>query len=284
MALNIGYTFKESLMGFKRTRLMSSVSIGTMALLLLLLGAFLLLTVNVQKGVRYVRKRVKIEAFLKDSVERRQALELKAGIMRLEGVQEVVYISKDQALEEFKADRSLLEAVETNPLPASLRIRLKPGYKTARKVEAVVEKLKVLPGIEEVVSGQQWVKKLDRIILALSVVDLGMGVIIGLVSVFIISNTIKLTLYARKEAIEIMKLVGATDGFISRPFVLEGMIQGGLGGAAAACLLYGGYRVVQMRLPAVIFLPCGWLLALILFGVIMAGVASLMSARKFLQA
>lgn len=284
MALNLDYTLREAVMGFKRTKLLSSISIGTISLLLLLLGGFLSLTVNVQRVIDYVRRRVEIEVFLEDSVIRRQALDLKARIMRLEGVRAVTYISKEQALKEFKADLELLEAVETNPLPASLRIRLKPGYKTASRVETIVGQIEGLPGVEEVVFGGQWLRKLDWIVFILSGLDLGIGIIISLVSIFVISNTIRLTLYARRESIEIMKLVGATEEFISRPFMLEGMVQGILGGVVAAALLYAAYRLVQIRVPAVVFLPWTWVLALVLFGGVLAALASQWAAKKFLQA
>ena len=156
----------------------------------------------------------------------------------------VRYVSREQALERFRLelgdDAELLDALHENPLPASFELSLSPEGQSADRVKALTAMIEGYPGVEEVVAQIAWVQRLDRIAQAFSMVTLVIGLIVLISSVFVISNTVRLTVEERADQIEIMKLVGATNAFIRTPFVLTGGLQGFVAGLIAMVVLRDG--------------------------------------------
>lgn len=284
--MGLGYAFKEAVLGFHRTRGMSLVSVATIAVSLLVFGVFLLVALNLYDLVRKVKARVEIEVYLSDQVDQKEALGLKGKIETLEGVKEVVYVSKDLAASEFRQafGEGLLDAVSQNPLPASLRVKLEDGFRTSGKIARIVTQIENNRGIEEIQYGREWVERLDHLIRIFAAIVLLIGLVIGLASVFVISNSVNLTILARRESIEIMRLVGATDGFIRFPFLLEGIIGGTLGGLIAATILYFAYHWATLRFPHLILtsadLPA---VSMVPLGAILGGIGSRVSIRRVLK-
>ena len=266
MRIHVSYTLKEALRGLKQTTRMVVLSITTMSLSMLIFGIFLLTTLNVHHAVRRLQEKVEIEIFLTDSISPEERAELTATLRQLEQVQETIFISKEAALRETNIDTAYINAVGTNPLPASIRVRLREGYRSASDIEDILERIENAGGIEEIASGRQWAHQLDRYIFILFCVTAVIGIIFGLASILVNANTIQLSIFSRRDTITVMQLVGASDGLIRGPFIFEGILQGLTAGVVAIAGLAGLSWGFRQHLP--------WLLSigpLPLTGFIIAG-------------
>jgi cell division transport system permease protein len=283
--VNLGYAIVEAFRSMRRIPLMTTVAVGTIALSLMVFGLFLVVTYNVREALREVSARVDVEAFLDEGTDGEDLLRLRAEIAMIPGVESVRYISKDQARERFASQYgdTLLALLSENPLPASLLISLVEDQRSGRGAELVADRIAPMVGIEEVVWGRSWADRLDRLILALTALSLLIGLVVSLASVFVISNTVKLTVWARRDAIEIMKLVGATDGFVKLPFFIEGAVQGAAGSGFALLILFGIYGYVLPSLEGLVFLSSGVSAAILIMGAVLGGIGSQVSIKQFLE-
>lgn len=284
--MRLNYYWREALAGLKRAKLMTFLSVSTITAALFILGSFLLVTFNFQKAIDQVKGKFEIQAFLRDNVVSSQALVVGSRIRDIDGVAETEYISKQEALKQFRqelADKAdLLNAIETNPLPQSFKIKVKPEYRTPDAITVIAEKVRQIAGVEDVEYGKAWLGRLYRVVRLLIVIDFSLMVIVGLAAIMVVFNTIQLTLYARRQAIEIMKLVGADGAHIRRPFLLEGMLQGLAGSLAGLTLLYFAYRLLSSYFDMFGFFTGQQLLALLAFGVCLGGLGSFIAVQKFL--
>jgi len=308
LALNLRFALKEAFLNFRRTKALNLVSIGMIASSLFLLGVFLLTTVNLQEMIRKFEERVKISVFLRDGLNKERREALKKKISLLVGVKEVIYISKEEALQIFSEDlrdwAELLGSLETNPLPASFQIILKEEFKSPEKMAQLVKQISSLEGVEDIEYGERWITPINRWIRIILLADFFLLVMACLSSILVVSHTIRLTIAARRETIGVMKLVGARDGFIRRPFLIEGLFQGLSGSTLAALLLYLCYRFIlfeasqlfslegetekklllfQNRGLSIQFLPNQWIIWFILGGAILGLVGSGWAIRGFLK-
>ena len=253
---------------------------------LFILGLFLLITFNLYGAVEQLRTRVEIEIYLKDKATAKQVSLLKKTVATMPEVQEVRYVSKEMAAEEFRDafGENLLEAIPENPLPASLRIRLTEVHRSSEGAERIARTVRGKTIVEEVVYGKTWVQQLDRLVLIFFAADLVVGIAIASATLLVIANTIKLTVLARRESIEIMKLVGATDAFIRRPFFFEGLFQGFFGGLFAGIAIYLLHRIALLTLPHLVLIdglvPA---LSLVAVGTLLGAVGSRKSLRRVLN-
>lgn len=286
------YFFKEGLVSIRKNRVMSVASVSTVAAALFIFGIFMLLVVNVNKIVNTVESEIEIKAFLKEDVTTIQKQQIEKDIKEIEEVKEVKFESQEEALEKFKADlgekADLANGLELeNPLPASFIIKVN----TPENVAAVSAKLRNYPEVDKVNDGQEMVETIIKVTGFIKATSILLMVILGVIAISLISNTIKLTVFARKKEIGIMKYIGATDWFIRWPFVIEGMLMGLLGAIISIIILGLGYsygaNVVsgsQMFFSLVpsseIIFTLGWQFSLI--GVLIGGIGSILSIRKFL--
>ncbi len=238
--MQIGYIIREGFSGFKRAKLSMFAAVLTICISLLLLSTFTLLAVNANRVVESLREKVEMEAFLADFLNPAETNALRDSLTVLEGVREVRYVSKEEAAEIFKAEfgEDIKRVLDFNPLPASIKIHLKDGYKTAHKAEEIAERIRTMRGVEDVIYRKTLLEMLDRRATTLMWIVLGIGVFITISSVFLVANTIRLAIYAKRKIVQTMKLIGATKSFIRLPFLMEGLMQGFLGGGLAAGLLY----------------------------------------------
>lgn len=280
------YALAEALRGMGKNRLMSLLSLGVVGLSLFILGLFLLVTGNVFRAIQLAEERVEIAAYLTEDLSESEILKLKERVQAIQGVEEVEYVSRERALawlrQELKREPELLEALETNPLPPSLEVRVVQELRNPSALSRMAHKIALLKGVEEVDYGKEWVERLARFAQLLVGIDLLLGVIFSLASVFLVSNTIKLTVFARREQIEIMSLVGAADRFIRAPFLLEGFLHGLVGGGIASLCLYALYGLLSVRVEGLLFLSKEVFVGLITFGAVLGYLGSLFSVRRFL--
>lgn len=284
--------FGESLASIKKNKIMSVASISTVAAALFIFGVFMLLVVNVNKIVATVESEIEIKAFLKEDITTIQKQKIEKDIKAIDGIREVAFESQEEALEKFKANlgdkADLANGLELeNPLPASFIIKVnKP-----EDVAAVSSRLKSYPEVEKVNDGQQMVETIIKVTGFIKATSMLLMAILGIISISLISNTIKLTVFARKKEIGIMKYIGATDWFIRWPFVIEGMLMGFIGALISILILglgysYGANIVSQSQMifslvpPKEIIFTLGWQFSLI--GVLIGGIGSILSIRKFL--
>jgi cell division transport system permease protein len=246
--MSLSYLLAESVSGFKRTKLSSVVSIMTICIALLLLGVFMVVTTNAARFVDALRSKVELEAFLREPMSPMELDSLRTAVRAVNGVASVTYVSKEDAARIFKEDfgEDVLDVLTFNPLPPSLRISLVPGAITAAGTRAVNDRVAALAGVDTVIYRRALIELIDRRAEQFNSVTLGLGLLIGLSAILLVSNTIRLAIYAKRKLIRTMELVGATWSFIRLPFLLEGVLQGILGGAVAAGILY---LVIDRLLP-----------------------------------
>ncbi|NLM42747.1 MAG: ABC transporter permease [Clostridiales bacterium] len=290
------YFIKQSIKSIWRNKIMSLASIGSVMSALLVIGIFLILVLNVDYMAGKLESQVEIKVHLIDGLSENIIKDIKQEIESLEGVKETVFVSKDQALKEFSESLGensyLLEGLEgDNPLSDSFVVTLEDPRLAPQMTLAI----KAMSNIENVVYGKEVLEKLLDITYFLRIGSLVIVGILFLISIFIISNTIKITVFARRREIGIMKYIGATDWFVRGPFFFEGVILGFFGSIISIGLLAAGYyflaRYIEQQmfgLLVVSLMPFNEVLntliiALLIFGVIIGSLGSMISIRKFLR-
>lgn len=238
--MQIGYLLKEGFSGFRRAKLSMTAAIITITISLLLLSSFTIILINANTVIETLRAKVEMEAFLNDNLSRDASDRIRAQIGTLEGVEQVKYVSKEEAARIFKEEfgEDIHRVLDFNPLPASLKIFLKEGYRTADRAQRVYDVVKEIKGVEDVIYRKALLELLDQRAQTFLLISLAIGLFITISSIFLVANTIRLAIYAKRKIIQTMKLIGATRMFIRIPFMLEGLIQGFIGGICAAGIVF----------------------------------------------
>ncbi len=283
----LGFTFREGFLNIRRAPLLSLTSVAVMGLSLFVLGIFLLITVNLRAAIQAVQRQVEMQVFVNEEIRDAELKTLDSFLREHPGVAGVRYLTRDEALSEFRRELSereyLLEALETNPLPDTFEITLFDDWKSTDRIDRMAAEIGGMAGVDEVKYGKEWVGRLNRIIVVLVLVDLFLGIVVALSSLVVVANTVKLTLIARREMIELMKMVGATIGVIRRPFVIEGVLKGGMAAVLAAALLAGLTAFLGSRVPEVVGLSVPMILGFLAFGMFLGGLGSVVSLQGFLR-
>jgi cell division transport system permease protein len=239
---------RTALRGIASSPVTSGVSVVTIGVTLVLVGAFALLLRNMEELLDQFGDDLIVTAYLESEVSGDALLALENRVREIPGVEDVEAVSQDEALERFRASvggaSSLLDGLEVNPLPASLEIALEEDRRSAEGMAAVAEAIEGLAGVESLSSGRDWVEGYLRAVSLVRGVSLGLGIILALATLLIVANTIRLGIYARRDELEILSLVGASRPFVQTPFLLEGVLQGAVGGAIALGLLYALFQLV----------------------------------------
>ncbi|MEE8283225.1 MAG: permease-like cell division protein FtsX [candidate division NC10 bacterium] len=288
----------ETFLNFRRGGWGVIASIGAIAIAFLVTGIFLLLTLNLSTVVARWAEDFQVVVFLDDTITKKQRTLVQKRLDGEMAVRDVTYLSKKEALADFRrkirGQESLLEGLKTNPLPASFQLRIREQYQTADALGLLAASLKRMEGIEDVLYGQEWVERLTSLIEVMKILGIVIGGVLGVASLFIVANTIRMAVYARAQEIEIMRLVGATRAYIQIPLILEGTLQGGLGAALALGLLYALFRGTLWQLGTAAsmifagteltqFLEAEYRMAMVGLGALLGGVGSLVAVRRFLK-
>ncbi len=246
------YLLGEAVDNIRANRTTTIIALVTATFTMLGMGVFLLLYLNVQGALGSLREEIKVLVYLRDTASPQAIADLRARVSREPAVAAVEFVSREQALASFRAqfpsEDRLLNGLGENPFPASFVIRVSPGHRSSGSVEALVQKLKAMPDVEEVQYSRDWIENLAAALRYLEILGWGVGAVLAASMVTILANTIRLTLYARREEIEILKLIGATSGFIKTPFVLEGALLGGMGAACSLLLLRGVFEAAEAKI------------------------------------
>lgn len=237
---------REALLGIKRAPLLSALSVTTIAFSLFAFGLFGLVALNIHETLQRVEEHVEIRAFIADGTPIEASSTMLADVQAFPEVQNAALVSPEQALERARQELGEFSDVfEAGILPASVDVKLKPGFRDPTSVRAVAARLQSYQFVDDVRFGEDWVEKLYRLRTIAGVAGLGLGITFAAVAMIIIGATIRMTVLARGSEIEIMRLVGATDAFIRRPFLIEGAIKGVLGGGGALLLSYFAFRAIS---------------------------------------
>ena len=278
---------REVLLSFRRSPVLSLLAITTIAFALFVLGLFGLVALNLRQTLAVVEERVEIVMYLTRGTPIEIVTVAIGDIQSFPEVESVTYVSQNEALQ--RAQQELVEFqgafqdLQTNPLPASLEIGLKPGFRTSEYVGAVAERLEGFRFAADVRFGREWIEKLDKLRNIAAVVGLVVGAGFMAAAVIIIGTTIRMTVLARKNEIQIMRLVGATDGFVRRPFLLDGALKGAAGGAFAVVLNYTAYLAVSRTLFEASFFTAQQVALFVLFGTVMGLASSAVSVGHHLS-
>lgn len=291
----VKYYIVDALKSLKRNRTVSFASVATVAATLFILGVFLLIVFNVNAGVQELGSKLQVKIYLKDDATIADKSAIDKTLNNVQGVSEIKFENKSDALEKVKKQfgedsKSLVQGLEkSNPFPNAYVVRVeKPEL-----VNNVVKAAQGLKGIEKIKDVREIVDKIINITNTLKIIGLALFVILISVSLFLIGNTIKLTLYSRKKEIGIMKFVGATDWFIRWPFIIEGMILGISGAMISTGVLYYAYRILFRKYATVLsgvgfnlinphFILSTTLWQFMLGGLVIGALGSILSIRKFL--
>ena len=289
----IEYYIREVFISLRRNNWMSVASIGTVAVSLFIFGMFLMMVMNMNKLAENMESQVQINVYLLDKVDREQARDIEKDLKEIEGVESVGFVTKDEAMERFKDrlgdQKTLLDALdETNPLPDSFEVTVtNPDL-----VKSAAEKMEKLDGVECAKYGQDVMEHLFEITRLLRIFGFTLMLVLAFATLFIISNTIRLTVFARRKEIAIMKYVGATDWFIRWPFVMEGMVLGLFGSIIAAMVLRTAYTAMAEKVyETLAFFPLipeqpfltYITIVVVISGMVVGAIGSAVSIKKFIK-
>ncbi|MBW2200142.1 MAG: ABC transporter permease [Deltaproteobacteria bacterium] len=243
--------YKKAIQDILANRLLNSISIITIALSILIVSAFTLFFINASDIMNAWKQGIRIMAYLQPNASEGNLPDLKKKILGLYGVQDVRFISKQEALEQLKnqmkRQSSLLENLKENPLPDAFEVRMIASSHQVEKIEFLATQIESLPFIEDVEYGQAWLGRFNNIFNLFRLTGYAIGGLFLMAALFIVANTIRLVFYSRREEVEIMRLVGATDRFIKAPFYMEGLILGASGGILGLGALFVAFMVISLN-------------------------------------
>ena len=287
------YFIKEVYTSFKRNIWMTLASIFTVVLSLFILGFFSIVILNLNKMADTLESQVQISVYLKDDLSQEEIDETKETLSKIEGLQDIKFTTREEAMENFKErlgdQQFLLYALDdTNPLPDSFSLTVT----SPQQVKTIADTAAALDSVESTSYSQDIINHLFNLTHLIRLIGIALIILLTGAAIFIISNTIRLTVFARRKEIAIMKYVGATDWFIRWPFLLEGICLGFIGGGLATIFLYIIYnQVTQEIYEAMAFFPLipqhpfiDYIsLAILVAGIIIGALGSTISLKRFLK-
>jgi len=287
--------FKRAIEDILKNQFLNLVTIITISLSILIVSAFILFFINTSEIIHSWQKGLRIMAYLKPKLRDTDVRKLESTIQALDGVQELRFISKTEAFNQLKSQMerqsSLFENLMENPLPDSFEIRMVASADSWQMIEALASRIEALENVDEVEYGQRWLGQFSQIITLFRLAGYAMGGLFFLATVFIVANTIRLVIYSRREEVEIMRLVGATDEFIKIPFYIEGLIQGALGSIMGLMVLFVAFFFVSSNVEIgfftglfrLQFLPPQIICAVILSSMVVGWLGCFISLKQFLN-
>ena len=287
--------FKRALEDVFTNKFLTLVTIATISLSILIVSSFMLVFINANDVVNLWKQGIRMMVYLKPETTQEQIAELKVAIEAMPGIQRVQFISKDQALaqlrEQMKRQSALFDNLTQNPLPDAFEIQMQPESQTWESVEALASKIESLKSVEEVEYGQRWLGRVTYFFNLFRLAGYALAGLFFMATVFIVANTIRLVLYSRRHEVEIMRLVGASEGFIKIPFYIEGIIQGAVGGVIGLFVLFGLFWLTSIQIEQgffsqwfqIRFLPVDMVAGIIGASMAVGWFGCYLSVRQFLR-
>jgi cell division transport system permease protein len=292
-----GFFLSRAITNIRQNVFVNVVTIGTITLALLIVSLFLIVFVNLESAAENWSERVQVTVYFDKELSQQDQSSYKEKITALSGVSRVSYVTREEAMKRFKSrlrgQETILEGVRAEVLPTSFEIALKRTFRDTASVEQFVSRLKKIPGISEVQYGEEWVRRFNAFLNFMRLLGGLLGGFLVIAVVFIVSNTIKLTIYSRRDELDVMSLVGATRFFIMAPFLLEGLIQGVAGSVLSIIMLFGLYEgflhnagsflTFNPTTSGLAFLPLEYVGGILLAGVMLGFIGSFSSLKRFIS-
>ena len=288
--------FKRAVEDFRNNRLLNVITLLTISLSILIVSAFILFFINTNEIMNFWKKGLRVMAYLKPELTGSPLTDLTRRIQSISGVETVRFISKEEAFDQLKAQMrrqaSLFDNLGENPLPDAFEIRMNAATQTWDKVEYLAAEIEALEEVQEVEYGQRWLGRYTHIFNLFKLTGYAMCGIFFMAAVFIVANTIRLVIYSRRDEIEIMRLVGAAEGFIKVPFYLQGLLQGALGAGIGLAILFFAYLAIVSNIEQgwfsglfqIRFLSLLMSGAIILLSMMVGWFGSYLSLKQYLKA
>jgi cell division transport system permease protein len=281
------YAIREALAAFRRAPVLTGLASAMVGLALFVVGLFGLATYNLQLALSTIEDRVQVAVYLRDDARQSEIDLAQTELANLPAVRSVRFVSKTQALERAREElpdfAELFSDLEVNPLPQSLKVELISGQRSQQVVEDVSAAAMRYPFVEDARYGREWVDRLFALRRIGATTTFAMGAAFALVAALIIGTALRIAIFARREEIYVMRLVGATNGFIRRPFLLEGAIAGLIGGGLAWLMTWATYRGVYAFLFKGAWIPPMWILGGLAAGAVFGALASTLAIGRHLR-
>lgn len=281
------HSLREAIAAFRRAPVLTGLSAAMVGLALFVVGLFGLATYNLRLALSAIEERVEVVVYLRDDARQSEIDLLLTELADFPEVRQVSYVSKRDALERARTQLpefgELFIDSEVNPLPQSLEVELRPGSRNPDVVERISSAAVGYPFVEDAQYGEEWVDRLFALRRIGAASTAVLGTAFALVAALIIGTALRIAIFARRDEIYIMRLVGAKNSFIRRPFLLEGAVAGLAGGILAWILTYATYRGVYAYLFEVVWLPEAWVLAGLAVGGAFGAVSSALAIRRHLR-
>ncbi|MDJ0874659.1 MAG: permease-like cell division protein FtsX [Desulfobacterales bacterium] len=286
---------KRALQDIRQNRLLNAVTISTIALSILIVSAAFLFFLNTTDMLEAWRRGIRIMVYLESDLDKAQRHAIETRIRKLYGVQAARFIPKETALEQLRAQMqrqsAILDGLDQNPLPDAFEVQMIPTASTWEKAEELARSLEAVAGVSDVEYGQRWVERFVTLFNLFRLTSYAMGGLFFIASVFIVGNTVRLILYSRRQEVEIMRLVGATERFILAPFYFQSMIQGALGGVCGLVALFIMFMLIQSKIQSVSvtglvnlrFLSPGLLLTVVTASTLVGWLGCHLSLKQYLK-
>jgi cell division transport system permease protein len=283
----IRYMLEEATVMLKRQKGATAISVLIMGLSLLILVIFLLVTLNIAVMIDRASEELRVYVYLEEGIGRDESREIQLRLLGMTGVDEVVFVSRDEALAQFREtlgeESDLLAALDRNPLPDAYRLKMKQGAMKSEVLERMSRDIMEWQGVEEVRYGRRWFERGEKLVHGFYVADLVLGLIIFLSVVFVISNTVRLILLYRRRTVDIMKLVGAPNSYIHVPIIIEGALQGAVAALIALGLSWIVFLFANRYFPGLSFFGIQAVVVFTLFCALLGAVGSYAAMRRFLK-
>lgn len=283
--MNFWFTIREGFKGFSRARLSTFISISSIVFSLFLISVFLIVSLNIESWISQLRSKLELEVFIDRTKSEKEIELIHQKINKIDGLSEITYISKEDAAKRFEKEfgQNIYSILNSNPLPASFVLRLKEENQNARNAQLITTQISKIDGVEEVIYQKELISVIDNYIEILYLSGIFIIVLLITITFILLYNTIRLTIYARRDIIEIMKLVGAKKSFIKRPFVIEGILQGVLGAGFACLAVSFAVKLIVKFIYPYLVLKSEIFGILLILGFIIGYLSSWLSVRKHLQ-
>ena len=287
--MKYSYLIKESLRGFNSAKLSTLASVSTIALSLIIIGIYFFISLNSSSYTKRIKDKVELEVFLQDGYSINELDSLKENMKRLGGIKQITFVSKEEAAKIFEKEygREMLDILEGNPLPSSFKVALYDEYKSIEKVEKLKKQITELGFVADVIYPKKNLEMVDKNFSSILSLNLIILIVITISSIFLVSNTIRLVIASKEKLIYTMKLLGATKKFIRSPFLIEGFIQGLIGGIVASIFLYILMEYISGKLGEVnVYIESGrafYVMIIILLGIVLGISGSAISIRRYLK-
>jgi cell division transport system permease protein len=283
---------RKALQDMRNNRFLNAVTVATIALAVIIVGAFSLFVINAGDLLNTWRQGIRLMIYLDDDLAGASRAQIEEQLRRLPQIERMEFISREEAMLRLRRQMSrhaaLLDGLAQNPLPDAYEVEVRPGVE--REMESLAQRIGQIDGVDEVAYGKQWIKRFAGLVELLRIVGYALTGLFAGASVFFVANTIRLILYSRREEVEIMRLVGASERFIRTPFYIQALLQGAIGGLAGIGILYLVYLFTAGDMAAAMagfgfsfrFLPWTAVTGAVLSAMVVGWLGCLASLKQFI--